>query len=93
MATFRVEHPHALGAAEAVRRVREVLDGLREKFGDKAEVVWDDTRATFRGKGFSGVAVIADDAVAVDVDLSLLLRPLKGRIEARLVEALGRGLA
>ncbi len=90
MATFRVEHRHALPAEEAVRRVKEVLE---ERAGGRAEVVWDGHDASFRGRGFSGNATIRDGLVSVDVELGLLLRPLRGTIETKLSEALQRGLA
>ncbi|MFM2153031.1 MAG: putative polyhydroxyalkanoic acid system protein gran rgn [Pseudomonadota bacterium] len=90
MPTFRVEHRHALPAEEAVRRVKEVLE---TRVGGRAEVVWDGHNASFSGKGFSGCAAIADGLVSVDVDLALLLRPMRGAIESKLVEALQRGLA
>jgi hypothetical protein len=90
MPTFRVEHRHALPAEEAIRRVKEVLE---QRVGGRAEVVWDGHDAAFSGKGFSGKAAVKDGLVSVDVDLSLLLRPMRGTIETKLVEALERGLA
>jgi putative polyhydroxyalkanoate system protein len=90
MATFRVEHRHALPAEEAVRRVKEVLE---QRVGGRAEVVWDGHNASFSGSGFSGSATIDEGFVSVDVDLSFLLRPMRGTIETKLTEALQRGLA
>lgn len=86
MSSIRVKRPHALGEEEALRRARELVD----RFGGKlnATVDWNGREASFKGRGFSGSAHVAGDSVSVDVELGLLLRPLRGQIESRLEEAL-----
>ena len=90
MATFRVEHRHALPAEEAVRRVKEVLE---QRVGGRAEVVWDGHNASFSGSQFKGSAAITEGFVSVDVDLSFPLSLARQMVETKLTEALQRGLA
>lgn len=86
MATISVEHPHALGLDEATRRAQEVIREFGERL--KAEIHWNGPHATFKGTGFSGTASVQATRVAVEVDLSLLLRPMKSKIESRLKKAI-----
>lgn len=88
MSTIHLEQTHALGRDEALRRAQ----ALGERLGGKlsAEIVWNGSTASFKGKGFSGSARVDEDRVAIDVDLALLLRPLKGRIESEIESALAR---
>lgn len=53
-----------------------------EKFGVKADVKYDDTnlKVDAKGKGFSAFIAFEDDYVSVSLDLSFLLKPLKGKI-------------
>lgn len=86
MSTIRVKRPHALGEEEALRRARDLV----EQFGGKlnASIDWSGPDASFKGRGFTGSARVDGDSVSVDVELGLLLRPLRGQIESKLEEAL-----
>lgn len=86
MATIRVEHKHALTRDEAIERARNVIREFSERL--KAEVRWSGPDATFKGTGFSGTAKVDDGLVHVSVDLSLVLRPMKAKIESKLAKAL-----
>jgi putative polyhydroxyalkanoate system protein len=86
MATISVEHAHTLGQDEALKRAHEVIQEFGERL--KAEIEWTGTNATFKGTGFTGTAQVLPQNIAISVDLSMLLRPLKGKIESRLEKAL-----
>jgi putative polyhydroxyalkanoate system protein len=81
MATIRVLHGHSLGEEEALKRAQEAVRKLGEKLN--AEVSWTGLQATFKGSGFNGNARVDAGSVTVDIDLSLPLRMLKGKIESR----------
>ena len=91
MATIRFEHKHGLTQDEAIQRVKDVVEEFSEKV--KADVRWNGPNATFKGSGFSGAATVQDGRVSIDVELGLLLRPLKAKIEERINRMLREGLA
>ncbi len=86
MATIRVAQEHTLGAEEAMKRAQDVVRRLGEKLN--AEISWIGSHATFKGAGFSGNARVEHGSVTVDIDLSLPLRMLKGKIETRVEQEL-----
>ncbi|RJO67368.1 MAG: hypothetical protein C4523_09575 [Myxococcales bacterium] len=92
MPKIRVAQTHALAREELVKRVGSFLDRLRDEKLKAAdfEYKWNDaqTAAAITGKGFSGDVKVGDGEVAVALDLSLMLTPIKGKVE----ESLKRGL-
>lgn len=86
MATISVERNHGLTQEDALERVKEVVADFAGRL--KAEVNWKGADASFKGKGFSGGAKVTDELVAIDVDLGLMLRPLKSKIASRLEDEL-----
>ena len=82
MSTIHVEHRHTLGPDEARRRAEEVISEIGDRIN--ADINWEGSTASFKGTGFSGKAHLSDSSIALDVDLSLILRPLKGKIEERI---------
>jgi putative polyhydroxyalkanoate system protein len=87
MSTIHLEHRHTLPSEEAVRRAHEVIGQLAERI--KAEIRWEgDNTAVFKGSGFSGKAKLEPNQISLDVDLGMLLRPLKGKIEERIGQTL-----
>ncbi len=86
MATIAVEHRHELGEEEALRRAHELIRQFGARL--KADIQWDGANATFKGSGFSGGAQVSATRLVVTVDLSLVLRPLKGKIESGLEKAM-----
>jgi putative polyhydroxyalkanoate system protein len=86
MAIIKVAKAHTLGQEEALKRAQELVRDLGQKL--KADVKWDGPRATLKGTGFSGKADVSADKVAVDVDLSFMLSPMKGKIESKIEQAL-----
>lgn len=88
MATISKVKEHDLGEEEAMKRASEIVQDIAERL--KATVSWSGNRASFKGTGFSGSAVVTADRVAIDVDLGLMLRPLKGTIEEKLENTMNR---
>lgn len=86
MATISVERNHGLAQQEALERAKKLVADFAGRL--KADVTWNGNDATFKGTGFKGGAKVTDDRVAIDVDLGMLLRPMKSKIESRLKEEL-----
>ena len=91
MATIELKHPHTLEISEATARAKGLVDEFADKL--KASVQWDGPSATFKGAGFSGSATVTDQALQVDVDLSLVMRPLRSKIESQLRSAVEKRFA
>lgn len=86
MSDIKVKRNHQLGSEEALRRAQELVGEFASSLN--ASIDWTGNDARFKGKGFSGSAQVRDDSVAVDVDLGLLLKPLRRTIESKLEKAL-----
>ena len=85
MSTIHAEHKHTLSKEEARKRAEEYVGMIADKV--HADIKWAGDTASFKGTGFSGTAKLADNLIVLDIDLSFLLRPLKGKIEERMVRA------
>jgi hypothetical protein len=103
-ATMRVEQQHALGQAEAIRRIDTFLDELmaRPPGGvtiGRAEKTWTGNRMDFAlnaSRGFfgatvSGAMVVTDDTVEIETSLPGLVRSFVGEDAVR--DAISRELA
>jgi hypothetical protein len=77
--------PHDLPADLARKAADAALQSYRERFPDyEPQVTWESDRTAhveFRAKGLTmrGVFEILDDAITVDMDVPLLLRPFKAK--------------
>lgn len=91
MSTIRVERTHSLSVEEALQRARDLVNEFASKL--KADVTWNGPQASFKGTGFSGSAKVTGSQVAVDVDLNLVLRAMRSKIETRLEKALSEKFA
>ena len=81
--SFKVEH--ALGKAEAMRRIREAAEKHKDKAaGYVKDVQWTADSVRVVGKGFSGDLHVGERDVTIDVDLGFpaSLMPLKIQREA-----------
>jgi len=91
MSTIRIRRQHALGRATARQRVEALAQTLHEKLD--ADYNWQGDRLLFKRSGASGAIDVSDDSIDVQVDLKLLLRPMKGSIQQTIEEYLDRELA
>lgn len=88
MATIEIRHPHRTTLADAKARTHRMVAAFAE---EKRELIrsveWhSDVSATAIGRGFVGRFVVSDTHVSVAIDLSFLVRPLKGKVETRLMQ-------
>ena len=92
MAKLSIEQAHALPIEEVKRRLQELADRLSAKYGIDAK--WtSDREATLKRTGVSGIIKVAEDKVAVLLDLSFALLPMKGKIQERIARELKSALA
>ena len=92
MAKLNIEQAHALPIDEVKRRLQELADRLSAKYGIDAK--WtSDREASLKRTGVSGTIKVADDKVAVLLDLSFALIPMKGKIQERIARELKATLA
>lgn len=91
MATISLAKKHTLGPDEALTRARKVFDDFGNRLN--ASVEWEGNNARFTGRGFSGTAKVNAETIEIDVDLAMLLRPAKGRVEEKISHALDQHFA
>lgn len=92
MAKLNIEQAHALPIDEVKKRLQELADRLSAKYGIDAK--WtSDREASLKRTGVSGLIKIAEDKVAVLLDLSFALSPVKGKIQERIQQELKSALA
>ncbi len=88
MATIDIRHAHKTSLDDARAHTRKLLALFAE---EKKELIksieWvDDSSAVAHGRGFEGRFRITDKDLVVAIDLSLLTRPFKGKVETRLMQ-------
>ena len=100
MPQLTIEVPHALGQAEARRRLKERLaaarlayQGLLNEFQEE----WSDQRLRFSfravGMAVSGTMDVEDAAVRIDAELPFVAMMMHAAIERRIREELTKTLA
>lgn len=80
MTKITVKVEHALGVAEAMKRLRAAADAAAPKTASFVKKVeWSDTGAVVDGKGFSGSFAVGEKDVTIDADLGFpaSLMPMK----------------
>jgi hypothetical protein len=88
MATIDIRYTHKTDLADARARTRKLLALFAE---EKKELVksieWlDDSRAVAHGRGFEGRFQVTDRDIVIAIDLNLLTRPFKSKVEDRLLQ-------
>jgi putative polyhydroxyalkanoate system protein len=91
MATIDIKRSHTLERDEARRRAEMLARSMEEKLG--VQWNWDGDRLRFNApsgaaKGTTGLVSVEPSNVRVEVDLPLLLRALKGTVEAKIQQKL-----
>jgi putative polyhydroxyalkanoate system protein len=86
MASISIQRSHQLSLSEAKERVTQLAESLEKDLD--ARWRWQGDELRFERTGASGVVRVASAQVDVEVQLGLLLRPLKATITARIHERL-----
>jgi|AMFO01.1.fsa_nt_gi putative polyhydroxyalkanoic acid system protein len=91
MPKIEVNHAHSLEADAVKARMEAVQADLASRYGLKFD--WrSDTELAVSGKGVKGTITLRPKEVAVKLDLSMLLSPMKGKIESKLRSKLAEEL-
>ena len=101
MPKVKVESQSGLGQAEAYKRIKTLLesDTDLQKLDSSCKFTFDDAGQTGSGKGskFSAQMKVsgagAGSNVMIEVDLPLLLTPIKGMVQSTLEKKLQQALA
>ncbi len=95
MPTASATVPHSLGSAEATRRLTQLVDLIKQRYGDQVEHLEEDLSGnqgrfsfTYQGIKIGGTLEVQETAVTVDCELPMLAAMFKGRIESELREKL-----
>jgi putative polyhydroxyalkanoate system protein len=93
MATIDVRRNHSLPKDEAKRRAVDLAKSMQQKL--ELEWRWEGDRIVFeapRGaaKGTKGSVEVSSVDVRVQIDLPLVMRLLKGTVEAKVTEKLAQ---
>ena len=86
MATIDIRYPHG-GDPDAVDKMRTLLNEFTTKRAELVkDVTWasDGQSATVKGKGFKGDFRVDPSNVAIAIDLNMLTRAFKSKIESEL---------
>lgn len=90
MATIDIKRAHNLGKDKAREVAQTVADRLKEKLDIKYR--WDGDTLKFDRTGASGTIACTATEVRVQVDLNLMLRPMKGKVEEKVNQYLNEYL-
>lgn len=90
MATIDISRDHQLGLEKA----KAAAEGIAEKLKEKVQVDyrWQGNDLVFDRSGAKGSIVVSENNVRVQIDLGMMLRPMKGMIESKVNEYLDKSL-
>jgi len=87
MPKIKVSEPHNKTEQELKELINGLADSLLARYGLKGS--WKDNRNfQVKGTGIKGNFTANDNDVVVTLDLSLMLSPIKGKIQSKLQEKL-----
>ncbi len=95
MATIDIKRNHQLGLDVAKTKAEELANGMKDKLGIQWR--WDGNNIRFdapsgAAKGAKGQVTVDASFIRVEIDLPLLLRPMKGMVEGKVTEKLDRAI-
>jgi putative polyhydroxyalkanoate system protein len=82
MAHIDMKRSHTLGKDGAKKVAEELAEDLKSKIDAKYH--WDGDDLKFERSGAKGLIHVTDGEVQVQVELGLMLRPMRGMIEGKI---------
>jgi len=82
MSLIHLRKKHALGRAKARKTAEKLADSLAAEYNAKYQ--WHNNDLKLTAKGVQGLLHVGHDMVDIKVDLGVMLRPFKGKIESRI---------
>ena len=79
MTTIHIQKEHQMDNATVRKTVETLADKLSKDLS--AKYTWEGDRLVFKRSGASGHIDIRDGIVDIEIKLSMVLTPLKGKIE------------
>ncbi len=89
MATIDISRNHALGKDTAKTRANDLLGKMKDSYGIKGAWAGDVFKIDAPAKG---TCTVTDASVRIEIDLPMMMRPLKGKIETRITDELEKAL-
>lgn len=96
MADISIRRPHSLGLDQIKTITQKVVTSVQAEFPSLVkDISWngDQTQAKVKGKGFDGDFRVSNTEVAIDINLAMLARPFKGKVEKEIQSRLEQYLA
>jgi putative polyhydroxyalkanoate system protein len=90
MAAIDITRNHTLGKDEARKRADAMLEKMKDKVGIKGNWSGDTFNVT---APVTGTFKITDTTIRAELELSFMMRALKGQIEQKINESLDKALA
>ncbi len=87
MADISIRRSHNLGLEQVKTITQKVITSVQSEFPSLvSDIQWNSTQteAKVKGKGFTGVFSFDATQVSINVDLSMLVRPFKGKVEEKI---------
>jgi putative polyhydroxyalkanoate system protein len=91
MSKIQITRAHRLGIEAARAEAERIAQHVQDKYG--ASYAWDGDTMHFSRSGVRGEIAITGDSLDLTIWPSLLLTPIRGQIEQRLVAKIDRHLA
>jgi putative polyhydroxyalkanoate system protein len=91
MPTIRIRRSHQLPHDEVCAHVEELAAELQQQLD--ADYHWEDDTLCFSRTGANGFIAVKPDTVEVEVKLSMMLSPFKGKVEKAVTDYLDKTLA
>ncbi len=86
MTDIIIERTHALGLDQALDQIQTLAERLASELD--ADCDWNGTRLEFTRAGAAGSVEVTETLLILEVRLSFLLLPFKGRIEQSITDQL-----
>lgn len=91
----KIDYQKVKGRDAAYAKAKSIITPeYTQKFQVKADVDYDDAKKIIKstGPGFTLTLCFFDDYCEADLDLSLILRALKGKIMSKIEDQIGKNL-
>ena len=79
MSQIHIRKKHKLGQKQARKTAEKLAEKLASEYN--AKCCWKDDNLEFKSSGVNGLLNVKNDEVEIKVNLGMMLRPLRSKIE------------
>ena len=90
MANIDIERTHTLGLDEVRKRVAQMEEKLKDRYG--VRLSWRGDEADVKASGVTGTLSIAEAKVSINLKLGLMMKPLAGKLRESMEKQLDKAL-